>query len=336
MVLGDDAAMNVSDAVAAVGRLWQLDTAGWSVVVDDPTLTVRLPACGAALHVSRPEVGPERVAALQTARSRLAACALPVVELLPSSAGATWGTVDGRVVEVERWMEHDGRMNTWSRLRSGAALLANVHDAWLGLDLGASAEACTWANWIAPEEVLAACTQAGRRLSSWDLGELAGDVVRLAELTSDHYDVPTQVVHGDFWDNNIYVRGEQLIAVTDFDFLGRRPRIDDLALLLYFADEQPYFTGARPRSAHTRRSELAPLVHAYADSLATPLTTAETLALPYSLARQPLWVFGKWLLTEPDVEWARREALDCAGAVARGLEIMAEPDRWVETFGVSA
>ncbi len=324
--------MDSMDVVVAAGDLWQLDLTGWSVIVDGQTTTVRLPASGVAIHVSRAEVGPPRATALQVARSRLAVCEVPVVELLPSMAGTTWEEVEGRVVEVERWVDHDGRMNTWSRLRAGAALLARVHNAWAGLDLGTTGEACGWANWVSPDDVASGCDLAARRLASWDLGELAADVVHLAELTSGSIALPTQVVHGDFWDNNVYVRGEQLVAVTDFDFLGRRSRIDDLALLVYFADEQPYFDGAGPRSAQRRRSELAPLVHDYVENLATPLTTAEMYALPYALARQPLWTFTKWQLTDPERDRARREALNTAAAVSRALEIVAEPDRWVEAF----
>jgi Ser/Thr protein kinase RdoA (MazF antagonist) len=47
-----------------------------------------------------------------------------------------------------------------------------------------------------------------------------------------------QLVHGDFWDNNVYFRSEKLVAVTDLDFMGKRPRIDDLALTHYFTDEE--------------------------------------------------------------------------------------------------
>jgi Ser/Thr protein kinase RdoA (MazF antagonist) len=34
-------------------------------------------------------------------------------------------------------------------------------------------------------------------------------------------------VHGDFWDDNVYFHGEELVAVTDLDFMGNRPRVDD-------------------------------------------------------------------------------------------------------------
>ena len=324
--------MDVTEVVAAVEGLWGLDTGGWSVLVDGAAPVVLLPAAGAVLQIARAEVGPESVEALHQARARLAACGIPVVELLTSLTGSTWHPSQGRVVEVERWVEHDGRMNTWPRLRTGCSLLAEIHNAWSGLDLGPEGEACAWANSISPAEVVARCQGAARRLRRWGLSGLADDVVRLAELTADDRALHTQVVHGDFWDNNVYLRDDQIVAVTDFDFLGRRPRIDDLALLLYFADEQPYFEGVGERSPHTRRDELTPLVRAYADRLTTPLTDDELTALPIGLARQPLWSYGMRVVLESDEDHARGHAMSSAPAVARALEIMTEPDRWTEAF----
>ena len=324
--------MDLSRVVAAVGELWGLDTAGWSALVDGTHPVVLLPAARAVLHVARAEVGAERIEALHRARAELAAAKIPVVELMPSLTGATWHRCLDRVVEVERWIDHDGRMNTWPRLRTGCSLLARVHNAWFELDLGHEGEACGWANWIAPADVMTLCESAARRLRRWGMGGLANDVVRLAELTAEVPALPTQVVHGDFWDNNVYLRNSRIVAVTDFDFLGRRPRIDDLALLLYFADEQPYFDGAGPRDPQTRRAELAPLVRAYADQLAMPLTPDEMAALPVSLARQPLWNYGIWVAVDADENHARQESMSNAPAVTRALEIMAEPDAWVDAF----
>ncbi|MET1006114.1 MAG: phosphotransferase, partial [Propionibacteriaceae bacterium] len=193
-------------------------------------------------------------------------------------------------------------------------------------------ERCAWANWISPSDVVTCCEHAAQQLRRWGFDELGASIVSLAKLTAEDHVLPTQVVHGDFWDNNIYIRDEQLIAVTDFDFLGRRPRIDDLALMLYFADEQPYFDGSGPRSVDTRIADIVPLVRSYADHLTVPLTTEEVTALPIALARQPLWTYGKWLLRRPEDPAARRDALDTSPAVSRALEIMTQPDRWAEAF----
>ncbi len=324
--------MDITGIVVAVEELWGLDVVGWSALVDGPAPVLALPAAGAVVHVGRREVSSVRVAALHQARASLAEHGVPVVELLTSRTGETWHWSHGRVIEVERWVDHDGRMNTWPRLRTGCSLLAQVHNAWAGLDLGEEGEACDWANWISPAEVLDRCEIAAGRLRTWGLADLAVDVLRLAALTATDHDLPTQVVHGDFWDNNVYLRHERIVAVTDFEFLGRRPRIDDLALLLYFADEQPYFNGAGFRDQRTRRDQLTPLVHAYASQLTTPLTDAELTALPITLARQPLWTYGTWLLADNDDDHARREALSSAPAVARALEIATEPEPWTQAF----
>jgi Ser/Thr protein kinase RdoA (MazF antagonist) len=47
--------------------------------------------------------------------------------------------------------------------------------------------------------------------------------------------LPRQLVHGDFWDNNVLFRGGRVVLLADFDFLGERARIDDLALTLHCA-----------------------------------------------------------------------------------------------------
>jgi Ser/Thr protein kinase RdoA (MazF antagonist) len=37
-----------------------------------------------------------------------------------------------------------------------------------------------------------------------------------------------QLVHGDFWDDNVLFAGDEVVLVTDFDFLGLRPPVGDL------------------------------------------------------------------------------------------------------------
>jgi hypothetical protein len=66
--------------------------------------------------------------------------------------------------------------------------------------------------------------------------------------------------------------------------MAERSRIDDLALTLYCADTELGLTANQDRIAALR-----PLVSAYASGLDHPLTAAEREALPWAIARQPLW-----------------------------------------------
>src|SRR5258708_3082843 len=95
------------------------------------------------------------------------------------------------------------------------------------------------------------------------------------------------VVHGDCWDDKVFFQGETLVFVADFAFMAERARIDDLALTLYYADTEAGLTTSPDRIAALR-----PLVHGYASGLGNPLTDAEHQALPWAIARQPLWAIG--------------------------------------------
>ena len=62
----------------------------------------------------------------------------------------------------------------------------------------------------------------------------------------------------------------KLVAVADLDFMGNRPRVDDLALTLYFTDEEIQLAHAADRPAEERIATLRPLAGAYAAALSTP------------------------------------------------------------------
>jgi aminoglycoside phosphotransferase (APT) family kinase protein len=47
--------------------------------------------------------------------------------------------------------------------------------------------------------------------------------------------LPRQLVHGDFWDNNVLFRHGRPVLLADFDFVGEQARVDDLALTLWCA-----------------------------------------------------------------------------------------------------
>jgi Ser/Thr protein kinase RdoA (MazF antagonist) len=72
------------------------------------------------------------------------------------------------------------------------------------------------------------------------------------------------------------------VLLADFDFMGERVRVDDLALTLHHAGSD---LRAGPRELPAR---LARLVGAYDRGLEVPLSEAERAALPLAMARQSL------------------------------------------------
>ena len=73
--------------------------------------------------------------------------------------------------------------------------------------------------------------------------------------------------------------------------MGERPRIDNLALTLYFTClkflEHPLSDDYLQR--------VSSLVTAYDSGLDHPLTSEERAALPLAIIRQPLWSVGGWV-----------------------------------------
>lgn len=87
-------------------------------------------------------------------------------------------------------------------------------------------------------------------------------------------------MHGDFWDNNVLFDGDRVVAILDLDLVEERPRIDDLALVLYYA-----YPPAAPPETGGAQAPLAALVRAYSEATEPPLTSAERSGLPFAIAR---------------------------------------------------
>ncbi len=87
--------------------------------------------------------------------------------------------------------------------------------------------------------------------------------------------------------------------------MAERARIDDVALTLCYADTELGQTPSGDRNAAPQ-----PLVRAYVSGLDVPLTATEQQALPWAIARQPLWGIGGWVavLDAPDTAWAHARA----------------------------
>jgi homoserine kinase type II len=258
-------------------------------------------------------------------------CAPPV----PTLEGAPWVSLLGRLVEVEAYVDHDAALDSWPRLQVGMALLARTHDLLRQVRAAEEGRRPRFANHLEPAEVAAAVRRGTRRIRGWRptpaerrvaaVAEELAELVTQAETgTRLESRLPRQMVHGDFWDNNVLFRHGHPVLLADFDFMGERARIDDLALTLHCARADLDAEGG----VAADRARLRRLVDGYDAGSELPLSMEERAALPVAMARQPLSSIGGWVARLDDEGAARRHAAGMGPELAAALRVMADLERW--------
>jgi len=194
-----------------------------------------------------------------------------------------------------------------------------------------------FANHLEPVDVTSAVRRGTARIRGWEPTpaerRLATVAEELAELITQAEaglvaGLPRQLVHGDFWDNNVLFRRGRPVLLADFDFMGERARIDDLALTLHCARSDLKSEGGPAKE----RALLGRLVASYDAGLDLPLSAPERAALPLAMARQPLSSIGGWVARLDDRAAARHHAAGVGPELAAARQIMLELDRWQDTF----
>lgn len=285
------------------------------------------------LRVYRPYITPARLDAIHLVRETLAAHGIPCPQPIQTRDGESWVKLDGRLIEVEAYVEHDGYMNNWARLESALPTLGQIHSLLATLEVGSEGRRPLFANHIEPQDAYTKTLHGTRRMRGWNgpsdqqalvaaAEELAHELASAEETIAEI--VPRQLVHGDFWDNNVGFQDKKMVFVADFDFMGERARIDDLALTLYFTClRYPEKLVTDGLLANLRR-----LVDAYESGLSTPLSGTERAGLPLAMARQPLWSIGGWVALLDDEASARQHAAGMHWKVDWALQIVHDLTRW--------
>ena len=259
-------------------------------------------------RVYRPFVTGQRVAALQAVRRHLASHGIPCAGPIPTLCGRGWETFQGRTIEVEPYVAAPTTMHTLARVRTGLAMLGRIHALLQAFPSGPAAAAPRFVNYVAATGLVQAVAAGTGRIRAWRptpaearLADLADQLAGTLAAQEQELAVPArrQLVHGDFWDNNVRFRHRRVALVTDFDFLGGRPRTDDLALTLYYTSVDITDITRDP-------AQLADLAGAYDAGHGTPLTQHERAAIPLAVARQPLWSIATWVALLDDQDAARR------------------------------
>lgn len=289
------------------------------------------------LRVYRPYVTEARLGDIHLVRRKLVTRGVPCPEVVATRDGQPWMVLDGRLVEVEHYVERDADMNSWERLETGLPILGRIHTILRDVEVGLDARRPLFANHIESHDALNGTRRGTRRIRSWasspadlDLADAAEKLARLVAAAENDLVslLPRQLVHGDFWDNNVLFRDGRVVLVTDFDFMGERARIDDLALTLYFTCLQDPQTAA----SDAQLGRLPRLVDAYDSGLAIPLSRVERAALPLAMARQPLWSIGGWVARLDDEQSARQHAAGTVSEVNWALGMLGELDKWQLAF----
>jgi Ser/Thr protein kinase RdoA (MazF antagonist) len=126
----------------------------------------------------------------------------------------------------------------------------------------------------------------------------------------------------------VLFRGGRPVLLVDFDFMGERARIDDLALTLHCARcDLGGQAGPVEELVRLRR-----LVAGYDRGLDLSLSAAERAALPVAMARQPLSSIGGWVARLDEEAAARRHAASVGPELAAARQIMTDLGRWQDAF----
>lgn len=237
---------------------------------------------------------------------RLARAGLPVTPPQQTISGSRWQEHDGQVYElyplVEGEQHEDGNLR---QVEAAGRVLGDFHLATREFSPGGdkplprfhdpqdSLRGLRWAR-----DQLAA----GRRSPHGDL-ELVRRLIEAAEavrrrLPDEAYRaLPQCIVHGDYHPANLKFEGDEVVGIFDFDWVGRAPRMVDVA------DGFIYFCGRRARPVEP--GDIASITQAFTldmDAVAAFARGygAKVSVTPQERAALPDLVRARWLFSRVD------------------------------------
>jgi Ser/Thr protein kinase RdoA (MazF antagonist) len=287
------------------------------------SLNVRLDPAGLVLRVHQPPPGVSRrrLLGLQAVRRHLAGAGLRVPVALPWR-GETVFRCGSRWAELEEYVPNERlaptvESNVWLFGEMGT-----LHARLAALDVPVPRPA--FAPYAPPSSVrrwlpITEAAVRGDREAS-EIARLVGDLAcRLRRRWVPATALPVQLVHGDVRLSNVRRTPGGDTVYFDFGFLGRRPRVHDLAYALAY---MVWALDALPTPERFPWEVVPRLIEAYEAAAHAPVTQAERAALPLYTAAVPLYYaaldgftedpagklrtrvpflrLSEWLLTHPE------------------------------------
>ena len=89
---------------------------------------------------------------------------MPCAPLVPTRQDAPWVSLQGRLVEVEAYVDHDAVMDSWERLEIGMALLAQTHNLLRQVEVGEEGCGPWFANYLESADVASSVRRGTARI----------------------------------------------------------------------------------------------------------------------------------------------------------------------------
>ena len=296
------------------------------------------------VRVYRPYVTSARLNDILRVRAILSDNDIPFAKTFQTLNGQNWIEWNGRLVEAEYYVKHDGIMDTLERLKYALPLFGRMTSVLDRIEnTSADGRNPLFANHIYFERITEMTEKGCARVLAWNPAEHEREIAYMSKKLAEKVtqagekifaELPRQLAHGDFWDNNVLFNGDDIILVTDLDFMGERRRIEDIALTLYFVHISEGYCKNDAISAE-RAIELKQLLELYESGLNIRLSETEKTALPIAVALQALWGIGGWVALLDDERAAQNHASGMMWELERCSYIMDNLNEWQSMFNKS-
>jgi len=254
------------------------------------------------LRVHRTWTTVDRLEGVHRVQAHLRSHGLPIPHVLTGRSGHSWMWLDDRLVEVTTYIGGGAEADTWDEFTVSFTMLGHLHSALVSLPSG-SVPAPAYSSFADPGTALAMLAETdgafgwpGADRESYAEAVAVREearrlLLRLHQERMTYEDSLTwTLIHGDYLGTNVLLADDRVVAILDFDRLTRRERIHDLAVALYCVLGRLH--RAQPTEEPPTDAELARLAGLVADYQVTaqlPLSAAELAALPFEMARVPLY-----------------------------------------------
>ena len=257
------------------------------------------------LRVHRPWTTVERLDGVHWVQDHLRSQWLPVPDILVARSGHRWMVLHDRLVEAMPYVSGGTQADNWDEFAVSFAMLGRLHAALGSLppnSVSSRVPEPAHGSFADPGTALSMLAETDAAFESCADREGYGDAAAIREKTrrllrrlheeraSYEDSLPRSLIHADFLGTNVLISNAKVIAILDFDRLARRERIHELAVSLYCVLGRLH--RAQPATEPPKPAEvarLAGLVATYEESAAAPLDPVELAALPFEMARVPLY-----------------------------------------------